>query len=67
MTCFFFCDVTVGLAAALKGTTAGRVLDNIDGFFYSPALVLLAYSGYRWHPQGPVTMPELTLAGAAPP
>jgi hypothetical protein len=49
MTCFFFCDVTVGLAAALKGTTDGKVLNNIVGFFYSPALVLLAYSGYQWY------------------
>lgn len=51
MVCFYFCDVTVGLAAALKGTTAGDVLNNLVGFFYSPALVLLAYSGYSWHRQ----------------
>lgn len=48
MTCFFCCDVTVGLAAALEGTTQGAVLNDLVGFFYSPALVLLAYSGYRW-------------------
>jgi hypothetical protein len=48
MVCFAFCDVSVGLSAALTGTTAGAILNNIVGFFYSPALVLLAYSGYAW-------------------
>jgi hypothetical protein len=48
MTSFFFCDVSVGLGAALTGTTRGAVLNDVVGFFYSPALVLLAYSGYRW-------------------
>lgn len=55
MTCFYFCDVTVGLAAALGGRPSGKVLGNLVGFFYSPALVLLAFSGYRWRaePQSP--------------
>jgi hypothetical protein len=48
MTCFFFCDVTVGISASLSGTETGAVLNNMVGFFYSPALVLLAYSGYHW-------------------
>jgi hypothetical protein len=52
MLCFFFCDVTVGLAAALKDTSPGDVLGNLVGFFYSPALVLLAFSGYAWHGGG---------------
>jgi len=48
MTSFYCCDVTVGLAAAMHGTRPGAILDNIVGFFYSPALVLIAFSGYRW-------------------
>ncbi len=49
MTSFFFCDVSVGLSASLSGTTSGAVLNTLVGMFYSPALVLLAYSGYHWH------------------
>jgi hypothetical protein len=54
MTCFYFCDVIVGLSTALMGNPdpaqarVGQVLHNLVGFFYTPALVLLAYSGYRW-------------------
>src|SRR6185312_14206257 len=52
MTCFYFCDVTVGLSAALSAKPDtlrwGQILDNLVGFFYSPALVLVAYSGFRW-------------------
>jgi hypothetical protein len=48
MTSFFLCDVSVGLAGALAGTPRGAIINDIVGFFYSPALVLLAYSGYRW-------------------
>jgi hypothetical protein len=48
MTSFYCCDVTVGLAAAMQGTRAGAILNNIVGFFYSPALVLIAFSGVRW-------------------
>jgi hypothetical protein len=62
MTCFFCCDVTVGLSVALKGTTPGAVLNNLIGFFYSPALVLLAYSGYHW---APAKAPAPSLAVAA--
>jgi hypothetical protein len=57
MTFFFACDVSVGLAAALHGTTGGAVLNNMVGLFYSPALVLLAYSGYRWEVRDPVESP----------
>lgn len=48
MTCFYFCDVSVGLAAPLAGTTAGGVLNNLVAFFYTPALLLLALSGFRF-------------------
>jgi hypothetical protein len=52
MTCFYCCDLTVGIGAALLGkpdtSWYGQVLNNLVGFFYSPALVLLAYSGFRW-------------------
>lgn len=58
MTSFYFCDVTVGLAAALQGTRAGAILDNIVGFFYSPALVLLAFSGFRWPYALPPALPS---------
>lgn len=59
MTCFYFCDVTVGVAAALKGQRAGDVLNNLVGFFYSPALVLLAFSGYRWRATDPAPPPSV--------
>jgi hypothetical protein len=65
MTCFFFCDVSVGLGAALAGTQPGKVLNNIVGFFYSPALVLLAFSGYRWHGSA-VPAPAAPAAAASP-
>lgn len=55
MTSFFFCDVSVGLAAAMKGEKMGLVLDNLVGFFYTPALVMLALSGYRWVAPGAPT------------
>lgn len=45
---FFFCDVSVGLAAPLAGSRAGGVLNNLVGFFYSPALVLFGLSGFRF-------------------
>ncbi len=65
MTSFFFCDVSVGLAAALAHTTQGAVLNDVVGFFYSPALVLLAYSGYRWSPPEPPCPPGEAAEGAA--
>lgn len=48
LTAFYFCDVSVGLSADLSGTTAGTLLSDMVGFVYTPALVLLALSGYRW-------------------
>lgn len=54
MTSFFICDVAVGVAAALGATSSGRVLGNAVGFFYTPALVLVAYSGYKWLGPGAV-------------
>ncbi len=55
MTCFYFCDVSVGLAAPLAGTHAGGILNNLVGFFYTPALVLLAQSGFRFRSDGDTT------------
>jgi hypothetical protein len=52
-TAFYACDVSVGLAAVYAGTTFGSILNNLVGFFYSPALVMLAFSGYRWSEEGP--------------
>jgi len=54
MTSFFICDVGVGVGAALAGTRPGLILGNLVGFFYSPALVLVAYSGYKWVSPGAV-------------
>jgi hypothetical protein len=71
MTCFFFCDVTVGVAASLAArpetVRAGAVLTNVVGFFYSPALVLLAYSGYHWrsHLLRPSPLAELEARRSA--
>jgi hypothetical protein len=48
ITSFYLCDVSVGLAADLQGTTIGEVMKILVGFFYTPALLLLALSGYRW-------------------
>ena len=48
MTFFYCCDVSVGLAAPLHDTPAGGILNNLVGFFYTPALVLLALSGFRF-------------------
>lgn len=48
LTAFYCCDVSVGLSADLAGTTAGTLLSDMIGFVYTPALVLLALSGYRW-------------------
>lgn len=68
MTSFYCCDVTVGLAAALQGTRSGAILDNIVAFFYSPALVLLAFSGFRWPYALPPALPRsLPAADAARP
>jgi hypothetical protein len=64
MTSFYCCDVTVGLAAALHGTRAGAILDNIVGFFYSPALVMIAFSGFRWR-NVPSSSPILPLREAS--
>jgi hypothetical protein len=55
MTCFYFCDVSVGLATALTGTMPGGILDNLVDFFYTPALVLLALSGFRFRSDGDAT------------
>ncbi|MDC0711144.1 hypothetical protein POL68_21930 [Stigmatella sp. ncwal1] len=52
MTSFYLCDVCVGMSFLLQGadTKPGSFFDNCVGFFYSPALALLAISGYRWLP-----------------
>jgi hypothetical protein len=50
----------VGLVADLKDAPGnlGPLLNDLVGFFYTPALVLLALSGYTW---------EGTSAAAAAP
>jgi hypothetical protein len=51
MTFFYLCDVTVGLAVAQSGTPAGRILNDLIAFSYTPALLLLALSGVAWGPR----------------
>ncbi|MFP2924872.1 lysoplasmalogenase family protein [Pyxidicoccus sp. 3LG] len=48
ITHFYCCDVSVGLVADLPPGTLRSILDDMVGVFYTPALVLLALSGYRW-------------------
>jgi hypothetical protein len=52
MTSFYLCDLCVGMSTALGSlmTRPGSFFENCVGFFYSPALVLLAMSGYAWPP-----------------
>jgi hypothetical protein len=71
MTCFYCCDLTVGIGAALRAkpdtSWYGQVLNNVVGFFYSPALVMLAYSGYRWQRgEGPAMNAQPALQGGSP-
>ena len=46
MICFYACDVTVGLGLALPEGTKQMVAANLTWVFYTPALTLLAISGY---------------------
>ena len=63
MTFFYCCDVSVGLSAALNGTDAGAILNNMVGLFYTPALVLLAFSGFRWLPSPKAGESHLGMSG----
>lgn len=65
MSLFYYCDVTVGVAAAITppdpyadplGT--GLILNNLVGLFYTPALLLLAYSGFRVDAARPLSQRE---------
>ncbi|MDF2840712.1 MAG: YhhN-like protein [Clostridia bacterium] len=47
MLCFYFCDVLVGLDGLLSYSTAWIVASSFIWVFYTPALTLLALSGYR--------------------
>jgi hypothetical protein len=63
ITAFYLCDVSVGLAADLaniKDERASAFLDNLVGFFYTPALTCLALSGFVW--SGPGTALPVALA-----
>lgn len=44
LTCFFCCDVNVGISI-LPDTP---IANNVIWMFYTPALMLLSLSGYRW-------------------
>jgi hypothetical protein len=67
ITCFYCCDVSVGLAAdlyKLEKKTAADILNNMVGVFYTPALVLLALSGYRWTDASATATAHLVTQGA---
>lgn len=69
MTSFYLCDLCVGMSSLLNGleTKPGSFFDNCVGFFYSPALVLLAMSGYRTPPSPPAVVKlRLNETQAAP-
>lgn len=46
MTCFFLCDITVGLRMSLTGESARSAATALTWVFYAPALTLLALSSY---------------------
>ena len=48
ITSFYCCDVSVGLVADLGDVPLKAILNDLVGFFYTPALALLALSGYTW-------------------
>lgn len=48
LTSFYCCDVSVGLVADLGDVPLKAILNDLVGLFYTPALVLLALSGYTW-------------------
>ena len=45
MVFFLLCDITVGLGAIWAGQPRALLIRAITGFFYTPCLLLLAYSG----------------------
>ena len=49
MTCFFCCDVLVGLDAVLEAGLPWLLANSFIWVFYIPALVLLALSCYRYN------------------
>ncbi len=49
MTCFFCCDVLVGLDAVLEAGLPWLLANSFIWIFYIPALVLLALSCYRYN------------------
>lgn len=49
MILFVLCDLNVGLSFALKLGTGKIIADSIVWIFYTPALTLVALSGYNYH------------------
>jgi len=46
MILFVLCDITVGVGAAFGYTSAGQLVRASTGLFYTPSLLLLAWSGF---------------------
>ena len=46
MILFLLCDITVGVGAAFGHTSVGQLVRVSTGLFYTPSLLLLAWSGF---------------------
>lgn len=45
MILFVLCDITVGVGAAFGDTSIGQLVRALTGLFYTPSLLMLAWSG----------------------
>lgn len=48
MTCFFFCDFTVGYGILANNNVLKEMLTSTTWIFYTPALILLSLSSYNF-------------------
>ncbi|WFA08949.1 lysoplasmalogenase family protein [Tissierella sp. Yu-01] len=49
MTFFVFCDLSVGFSLILKKGTYWIIADSLNWIFYTPAVLLIALSGYNFN------------------
>lgn len=49
VVCFYICDLNVGLAMAFRGDSLGNLSNVLTWIFYTPALTLIALSGYDFN------------------
>lgn len=47
--CFYICDINVGLTMTFKGDSLGNLSSLLTWIFYTPALTLIALSGYDFN------------------